>query len=849
MIHPNFTHLPIEPYLADIAKTLAETDVLVLQADPGAGKSTAVPLYLLQNLDLGGKKILMLEPRRLAAKSIAEYLAKQLGEKVGDSIGYQIRHERKVGANTRLEIITEGILTQRLQSDPEMADTGLVIFDEFHERSIHADFGLSLCQDIRAAFNESLKLLVMSATIDTQMLSEFLDKAPVIQSEGRCFPIQTHYLSQTLSSSHSRDWLPILQKLVVKAIKTTDGDVLVFLPGQGEIKRCLESLNSIFDSTVVVLPLYGGLRPEAQQQALVVDSKGRQKIVLATNIAETSLTIANISVVVDSGFEKTALYDVSSGMTRLVTQRIARASAEQRQGRAGRVQAGSCYRLWTESQHQTLNAFSTEEITTSDLASLQLSLSQWGLQSHEDLAWITPPPKPHIKAAQSLLNNLELIDRKNKLTAKGQKALLLNSEPRFASLLESVKHEPESLRFLACDLVAVLTDSHFYQSQNDADLVKRLLAIQLYRKNRSAAQKSYPIKTSVAEQVLKTAQRLHPKMQLKGVYEHALTELQQQLGGLVALAFPDRIAKQRDRQSNRYLLANGKGALIPELNALQNSEWLAIADLDGQRQEGRIYLATQIDQAWLERNIGFKDEAVYFYDKSSQKIVGKQQQHLGQIVLAEQPLKKPDLAKLQACLQQAIVESKLEVLPLKKSTQAWLNRVNWLMSVAPQAWPELSTKSLLNSVEKWLFPYMENVHAIQALQQLDLDALIKAILPYEALAEIEKQAPEFYQTPSGKRLKLNYQVGQLPKVSVVLQEVFGELTSPKLAWGQVNMSFELLSPAQRPIQVTSDLENFWLSSYFEIAKEMKGRYPKHRWPDQPLLEKAGRSIKAKKHSL
>ena len=842
--------LPITPYLPSILQQLAEQQVLVLQAEPGAGKSTAVPLYLLANMSSDKGKILMLEPRRLAAKSIAQYLAKQLNEPVGHTVGYQVRNERKISSNTRLEIITEGILTSKIQNDPELKDVSLVIFDEYHERSIHADLGLTLCKDIRSGYNESLKVLVMSATINTQKVSAFLDNAPIIESEGRCFPVSTHYLTRPVKSNHARDWLPELISFIAQALAETDGDVLVFLPGQGEIKRCLETLTNQLDlAKIVVLPLYGGLKNDQQQQAILPDKQGRQKVVLATNIAETSLTIENISAVVDSGFERVSLYDVSSGMSRLLTQRISLASANQRQGRAGRVQAGQCYRLWTQSQQQALKPFSAEEITTTDLASLQLSLVQWGVKNYTDLDWLTLPPKAHIDAALNLLQRLDLINTNQALTAKGKRAIQFSIEPRFASLLVSVANADSSIQAMACDLVAVLQDSHFLHASDDADLVTRMLALQSYRKDRQQAVKRYQIKTAIAEQALINAKKMASLLGCKVLAEHDLSALQSQLGGLVAKIYPDRIAKRRTQQSNenRYLLSNGKGATLGEFNHLKNSDWLAIADLDGQRKDGKIFLAAHIEQAVLAETIGFETKAYYRYEPTTQKIVGKQQTKLGAIVLAEADLTESDKEQLQACLRQAIIDSDLKRLNLSKNLQAWLNRVNWLTLQnlqQTQDWPDFTLPGLVNSVEQWLFPYIESITSVKELTKVDISSLIKSRLPYEYMAEIDSQAPEYYVTPTGKKIKIDYS-GQLPKVSVVLQELFGELSSPKLAWGKTNLAFEMLSPAQRPIQVTSDLANFWQSSYFEVAKEMKGRYPKHRWPDKPLEEKAGRSIKSK----
>ena len=867
------TQLPITPYLPTILQTLEAQQVLILQAEPGAGKSTAVPLYLLQHLDQSkdkvkdntNGKILMLEPRRLAAKSIAQFLASQLNESVGETVGYHIRNERKVSMNTRLEIITEGMLTHRIQNDPEMSGVSLVIFDEFHERSIHADYGLTLCKEVRAAYNESLKILVMSATMDTQKLSQFLENAPIIESEGRCFPVETHYLTRPVNSQFVRDWLPELNKLIIKALQATQGDVLVFLPGLGEIKRCLETLSEQCDLTKTrILPLYGALASEQQQEALLADKQGKQKVVLATNIAETSLTIENISAVVDSGFERRSLYDVSSGMSRLVMQRISLASADQRKGRAGRVQAGECYRLWTETQQQALKPFTAEEITTTDLSGLQLSLLEWGVKQFTELDWLTLPPKAHMDAAGNLLQNLGLADKvlhnnvdALRLTAKGQHAIDYRLEPRFAGLLATISTEAHLLKAMACDLVAILGDSHFLQAPDDGDLVTRMLALQAFRENRQQAQKQYHLKPAVCQQVITQANKLMKQLGVKPVY-YSLGELQENLGRLVAIAFPDRIAKRRNSSLNNrpsasqvvvsgasYLLTNGKGAILEASNALKDTPWLAIADLDGQRQQGRIYLAAEVTQETLAQTIGFETSSHYRYQASTQKIVGKQQTKLGAIVLSESELTQPDPAKIKACLHQAIVDSELRLLPWTKNNQDWLKRVQWLQVQNPQHtenWPDFSLPGLVNSVEDWLLAYIDKVDSIKALKSIALTDLLKSRLPYEYWGCIDHEAPEFYITPSGKKCHVDYS-GQLPKVSVVLQEMFGELSSPKLAWGKINLAFELLSPARRPLQVTSDLAHFWQNSYFEVVKEMKGRYPKHRWPEKPLEEQAGRSIK------
>ena len=842
--------LPINKYLPSITQTLQQQNSLILQADPGAGKSTAVPLYLLANLDLSGKTIWMLEPRRLAAKSIAHYLADCLGEKVGQTIGYQIKNERKISSHTKLEIITEGILTNRLQHDPELADVGLIIFDEFHERSIHADLGLTLCQDIRQGFNESLKILVMSATIDTQQLSNFLDNAPIIISEGRCFPVSEHYLSKPVLSNQPRDWLGNLQKLILKAYNDSGkGDCLVFLPGQGEIKRVQNWLSTIVDSSqTVAYPLYGSLSAKQQQQAMSLDKQGRRKIILATNIAETSLTLPNITSVVDSGFERRSLYDVNSGMTRLIMQRISNAAAAQRQGRAGRLQAGACYRLWTSQQQKTLNEFSPEEIITTDLDALCLTLSQWGIKSFKELNWLTAPPTPHINASTSLLKKLALINNNNQLTTKGQQAVNFGVAPRFASLLATVATEPTVIQNLAADLVAVLSENNFLQTKDDADLVHKVMALQSYRQHKKQALTQYQLKPHSAEQALKTANNLIKKLNSPS-QSYNLTQCQTLLAKLVATAFPDRIGKQRNPNSQRYQLTNGKGALLLEFDKLRPTAWLAIAELDGQKSDGRIYSAIEIDESTVEEIIGFTKHSSYIYNPDKNEILGKQSIKCGAILLAEKPLQEQDPIKMASCLQQAIKTSQLAILPWTKKLKSWLARINWLNNTASTQtddWPSFESNHLFDDIEEWLFPYIENITSIKALQNIDLTTLLKARLPYPLTAELDKQAPESYLTPSNKLIFIDYSSANQATVSVVLQEIFGEQTSPNLAWGKVKLSFELLSPGKRPIQKTSDLANFWQSSYFEVIKDMKGQYPKHRWPDKPLEEKPGKSYQARK---
>lgn len=865
-------NLPINSVLDEIIETLSISDSLVLQADPGAGKSTAVPLAILKSAwfnrpENAGKKIIILEPRRLAVRSIAHYLAKQLGEKVGQQIGYQVRNDRVISKSTRLEIVTEGVLTRRLQSDPELSDVALVIFDEFHERSIHADLSLALCLDIQDVLRDDLKLLVMSATIDTQALSVFLNNAPIIQSHGRAYPVETFYLERSMPTSAKFKWdiLPTLKETILKALQHAKCDTLVFLPGQSEINQTLQALQaSLPKSEWAILPLYGGLKAQQQDLAIQPDELGRRKIILTTNIAETSLTIEGVDCVVDSGLARSALYDVNSGMTRLQTQRISKASAEQRTGRAGRLQAGFCYRLWSASQQTQLRDYDAEEITVTDLTGLCLELALWGVQSTNALRWLTIPPQTHFEQAQQLLQRLEFLNEKQQITELGKQAIQLGASPRLAKLLLSAKStvstpDNSSLQRLACDVAALLSERDVLQNgfEVGADLGIRVMAMQAYRTDRARAKTQYTIFIPAMEQALQNSFNWQKQLAVKKPSTRLSNESQlslEQLGQLVAWAFPDRMALKRSDSQPRYLMANGKGALLQEQDALNVERWLAIANIDGQVSEGRIYLAAPYSEVELTKQLSeqIEERAVYRFDETRQEVVGSMQVRYQALLLSEERPKNPDEDALHACILQTLKAKRLSLLPWSDKTLDWLNRVRWLKSQEPVAldesddlnrFPDLSETYLIEYLDDWLQPYLAGVQSIKALKKLDLLMILKTQIPYALQPQVEQHAPEFYQAPSGIRVKIRYAVGQNPTVSVQLQELFGELASPKLAWSRVPLTFELLSPARRPIQITADLANFWVTSYVEVAKEMRGRYPRHRWPEEPLKERAGRSIK------
>lgn len=841
------TLLPISQYTSEIIAQLNTSNALVLQAEPGAGKSTALPLALLDGLALNGQKILLLEPRRVAVKSIACYLAKQLGEAVGQRIGYQIKNDRKVSSETVLEIITEGILTRRLQQDPELNDIGLVIFDEFHERSIHSDLSLMLCLEVQQALRDDLKLLLMSATIDTKMLSEYMNGAPIIECSGRTFPVTLSYQAPSSNNEY-------LDKQVLKAIKSalqsdTAGDILVFLPGQGEIKRCLASAQALCatNSKLVTLALYGSLPLAQQELALQADKLGRRKIIFATNIAETSLTIEGISYVIDSGLERQMSYDANSGLSRLETKYISKASAEQRKGRAGRTQAGNCIRLWSESKQQSLSDFQTEEICISDLSSLVLELCLWGAHEYQKIAWLSAPPEAHFNAAVQSLKDLTLLKQNGQVSQLGKLAAKLPVSPRLARMLLSA--ESSEAKLLACDLAALLSEQDIFIQNRDTDITKRLSALQEFRTNKKQALHDYSLHRTRIERVFSSAQALYRHLSKLDIPSSKLNHNKTDLdpSTLLLSAFPERIAKLRNDIGGRYLMSNGKGACLEETDALFNEPWLIIADCDAQKKEGRIYSAVATDKDTIVDHLSslVVEEDLFEINPKSQHITGARVTRIGAITLDSQVITNIPNDAFTQCLKQLIEKQGLGVLNWTPACEAWLARAAWLGTQLTD-FPQLSKETLIEDIDHWLLPYLSNVSSMKALKSVNVLELLKGCLDWNEQRRLESGAPTHYLTPSNKNIQIRYDVDQGPTVAIILQEVFGELSSPTLAEGKVPLRFELLSPAKRPIQTTSDLANFWTSSYFEVAKDMKGRYPKHRWPEKPLEEKPGRSIKAKR---
>lgn len=840
--------LPVYGFLEDISAHLKGCKRLVLTAEPGAGKSTLVPLHLLQESWFGTQKILMLEPRRVAAKSLAYFLAGQLGEKVGERVGYRVKNDTKVSASTRLEIVTEGILTNKIQRDPELSDVGLIIFDEFHERNLHSDLGLMLVKEVMASLREDLHCLVMSATIDSDLVSDYLEQAPVLHCPGRAFPVAVSYAGN-IQKGHSR---LVLKQQVYSAVfpfltdsRHASRDILVFLPGQGEIKSCLalfeEKLQGFGEpqSNTRFLPLYGALSLEQQQQALVPDKEGKQKVIFATNIAETSLTIEGVSVVIDSGQERQMIFDARTGMSRLETIAISQASATQRSGRAGRLGPGHAVRLWSESKQ--LPEFQSEEIVTADISQLILNLAEWGQADFPSVDWITAPPKAHYDACFKILKLLGLLDQHGKLTRTGHRASQLPLSPRLATMLLSATTPIEAA--IACDVCAVLTEKDLLPRYHTADFSHRLQALWQpsdYKK---------VLNHAALHQVKQTSTRLKSQLanNLKSASQFSCEDKRAMVPVVLLRGYPDLLAKSRHCGQNSFLLGNGRGAELSEDDSLCHESWLIVLDINALAKSGKIWLAQAISHSLLLGLIepGLTETQSVFWDEKSGRAKVKKSRFYGAISVRETISSELCVEQKQQFLVQQIRLKGLSLLNWSKECDTWLARVSWLSGHA-DTFPQVNAETVLESLEEWLLPYLGKIDSLSGLKKLNLFSLLTSILDWQQQQLLDKEAPEKFQTPGGKQVPVYYDSQQGPIISVQLQELFGLTESPKLAFGKVPLRFELLSPARRPIQTTSDLSGFWRSSYFDIAKEMRGRYPKHRWPENPLQEKAGRSIKQRK---
>ncbi|MBL8260454.1 MAG: ATP-dependent helicase HrpB [Candidatus Competibacteraceae bacterium] len=827
---PETSALPIDPLLPAILSSLHRATALVLQAPPGAGKTTRVPPALLDAPWLAGRKILLLEPRRLAARAAARRMAQGLNEPLGDTVGYCTRFERRVSAQTRIEILTEGILTRRLQRDPGLEDVGAVIFDEFHERSLHADLALALCLDSRRSLREDLRLLVMSATLEIEPLARLLGDAPVIRGEGRAYPVALRYWPRDPEGLD----LNAVVRAVLHALAHERGDLLAFLPGGGEIRQTLRRLEAEPACAGLALrPLYGDLPDADQQHAIQPDPAGRRKIVLATPIAETSLTIEGIGVVIDSGWTRLPRFDPRSGLTRLDTARVSADAAEQRAGRAGRSGPGVAYRLWSETAQRRLRPRRIPEILEADLAAPILELARWGVTDSGALAWLDPPPAGALAQARDLLIDLEALDPRGRITATGRALAELPAHPRLGQLLR--RGAALGLAGLAADLAALLEERDLLRGEHarGSDMTVRLEALRAFRRDgRDGARRwgADPAACARAEHVARRwRQRLQPTDSEAAPIEPTA------VGLLLALAYPDRIAKRRDG-GERYRLANGRGARLSAGDPLVNREWLVAAHLDAGADEGRIWLAAPVDPADLERQLASRIQAAseIGWDGRQAAVVARRERRLGKLTLASAPLNDPDPLALRRAMVEGVRQLGLERLPWTDDLRDWQARALSLRNWFPaDDWPDLADAWLAAHLEDWLEPWLDGITRREHLQRLDLAAALHGLLDGGQRARLNELAPTHLQVPSGSRIRLRYRPGDPPVLAVKLQELFGLADSPRVAGGRIAVTLHLLSPAQRPIQVTQDLRGFWERTYPEVKKELKGRYPKHPWPDDP----------------
>jgi len=850
MYPDDISDLPINDILLELMLALSERNEVVLQAPPGAGKTTIVPLALLDQNWLAGRKILVLEPRRIATRAAAARMAQLLGEALGQTVGYRIRLDTCVGENTRIEVITEGILTRQLQRDPGLEDVGLVIFDEFHERNLDSDLCLALALQGRELFREGppLKILVMSATLDGAAVAKLLGDAPLVTSAGREFPVQPSYGEPY----QLRD--SIIQptvKRVQRALRERQGSILVFLPGQREIRAVARELSAALQQSgeqgIQLAALYGGLSLERQQQAIQAAPAGMRKIVLSTNIAETSLTIEGIQVVVDSGLVREAVFDPATGMTRLATRRISRASAEQRQGRAGRLGPGHCYRVWSEDQHRRLVAHATPEILQADLAPMALQLLSWGVNDFSELAWLDPPPAAPYQQAVSILEVCGAVFRNDtgvyQLTPHGVRLAQMPLHPRLAHMLlvGCDIHATET----ACLLAAVLSERNPLADRG-VDIAVTLSVLMGESRCPGELQGWFKRTWQQARRFARLASEIHkPRKFAIGVTQ------QDVLGVLLASAYPDRIAHLRqDGDGTQYQLSNGRTAVLPVEDELAGQDWLAVAELGGHVGESadRIYSATTLNAASFREILStlVREEEQVEWDYRNEQFVAQRRSMVGNILLSSEPLKEvSDTARGDALL--GVVRKKgLAILPWSKNLQQWRERVSLLQrteaGVGDNRWPDLSDEHLLDTLEDWLLPFLGQVRRLQDFQALDLKTILHALLPWPLPLELERLAPERLAVPSGSSVAIDYSQDP-PVLAVKLQEMFGCEETPTIAGGRVALLIHLLSPAQRPLQVTQDLAGFWRSGYQEVKREMKGRYPKHPWPDDPLQAVATRHTK------
>ncbi|WP_457586892.1 ATP-dependent helicase HrpB [Ensifer canadensis] len=798
--------LPVREVLPQIAEALDRARSAVLSAPPGAGKTTLVPLFLLDQPWLKGGKIILLEPRRLAARAAAGRMAELLGEKVGETVGYRMRLDNRISAKTRIEVVTEGVFARMILDDPELAGVSAVLFDEFHERSLDADFGLALALDVQSALRDDLRIIVMSATLDVARVSKLLGDAAVIESQGRSFPIDIS--NQDRGGESVED---AVVRAIVEAHRSEEGSILAFLPGQAEITRTAARLADRFGPETTVVPLYGNLTQKEQDAAIRPAPKGTRKIVLATSIAETSITIDGVRIVIDSGLQRLPVFEASTGITRLETVRVSRASADQRAGRAGRTEPGVAIRLWHAGQTAALAAFTPPQILASDLSGLLLDMAHWGVSDPEALAFIDPPPETTLAEARKLLGELGALDGAGALTPRGRKIRDLALPPRLAAMAVSAAEEGQGEA--ACLLAVMLTEQGL--GGNAIDLEDRLRRFRQERGERAEASRNLA-RRMAAE--LKGGPRSNEPIQP---------------GTLLMHAFPDRIALQRGGRG-RFVMANGRGAEIAETERLAAANMLVIADLTGRAGGQRVLAAAELSRADVEAHMpeAIVREEQSVFDRASRQVRARRVTRLGAIIFEEAPLPRPTGESAARALADGVRQLGLAMLPFSKEAMQLRERIGFLHRSIGEPWPDVSDEALLLSLEDWFVPFQHGITAIADIKSGALSEGLLSLIPHDRQRELAKLAPTHFEAPTGQRHPIHYD-GDEPLLSIRVQELFGLKKHPAIGDGRLPLLLELISPGRQPIQTTRDLPGFWAGSWRDVRADMRGRYPKHPWPENP----------------
>ncbi|WGD53263.1 ATP-dependent helicase HrpB [Bradyrhizobium sp. CB1650] len=805
------TPLPIDAVLDDLSRTLDRHNAAVLVAPPGAGKTTRVPLALLDAPWASDRKIIVLEPRRIAARASADRMAKSLGQRTGETVGYRVRFGSKISRATRIEVVTEGIFTRQILDDPELSGVAAILFDEFHERSLDADLGLALARDAQLGLREDLRILVMSATLDGARIARLLGEAPVVESEGRAYPVETRYLGRKADAPVERQ----MADAIASALRADSGSVLAFLPGAAEIRRTQNFLaERVQDAGTEIVPLFGALDAAVQDRAIAPAPKGTRKVVLATSIAETSLTIEGVRIVVDSGLARVPRYEPDIGLTRLETVRASRAAVDQRRGRAGRTEPGVCYRLWDEPQTASLAPYTQPEILSADLSSLVLDLAQWGVADPAALSFLDPPPQPAWKEAKSLLAELNALDGDGRITAEGKSLRALALPPRLARMI--VDSHRAGAGEAAAEIAAILTERGL--GGDSVDLEHRL---DQFRRDRSSrATSARDLARRWASQVADSEKTAPEQEDLSA-------------GLMLAYAFPDRVA--RNRGNGSFVLANGRGAAVEQTSSLARAPYIAVGEMTGTAASGRILLAAPITQDDIERHFAEHIEVAdeISFDRGAMALRARRKRALHAITLSEAPLALSPSEATARILADGLIAAGLERLPWSKQAGQWRDRVMFLRKAEGESWPDVSDDGLVARRDDWLVPALYDKTALKDVSAGDLSDALMALLPWELRARLDREAPTHFEAPTGTMLAIDYEAEQGPTIAVRLQELFGLDTHPSIAAGKVPLVLELLSPAQRPVQVTRDLPGFWRGSYSAVRSDLRGRYPRHPWPDDP----------------